>query len=110
MGHGAYPGSTSKICPFLFLDVKTCGGMRSPYTIYVYCDDCSDVHPMLLKIHLDDGPGSKEGISRLYQGKSVPEKVAKLARFVVKCPRTGKSFVKKDNTQIFLVPSEDREL
>jgi hypothetical protein len=65
---------------------------------------------MRLKIHLDDGPVNKQSISSFCQGKSVPEKLVKLARFVVKCPRTGKSFVKKDNTQIFLVPSEDREL
>jgi hypothetical protein len=65
---------------------------------------------MRLKIHLDDGAVNKQSISSFYQAKSVRDKLAKLARFVVKCPTTGKSFVKKDNAQIFLVASEDREL
>jgi hypothetical protein len=82
----------------------------NPYTIYVYCDDCSDIHPMPLKIHLDEGPVEKQTIQSFYQGRPVPDNLSKLARFVVKCPRTGKSFVKKDNTQIFLIPSEEREL
>jgi hypothetical protein len=82
----------------------------NPYTIYVYCDDCSDVHPMPLKIHLRQGPVHKQSIGSFYQDRPVPEKLAKLARFVVKCPQTGKSFVKKDHAQIFLIPSEEREL
>jgi hypothetical protein len=82
----------------------------NPYTVYVYCDDCSDLHPMPLKIHLHDGPVEKQSIGSFYQGRPIPEKLSKLARFVVKCPRTGKSFVKRDNTQIFLIPFEEREL
>ena len=81
-----------------------------PYTLYVFCDDCSDVHPMPIKIHLGKGPDSKQSIGEAYEGKRVPEKLSRLARNVVRCPKTGKSFVQKDDRHVFLVPSEEREL
>lgn len=81
-----------------------------PYTLYVFCDDCSDVHPMPIKVRLDKGPVDRQSIGAAYQGKRVPEKLAKLARNVVRCPKTGKSFVQKDDSHVFLVPSEEREL
>lgn len=80
------------------------------YMVCVFCDDCSDVHSLPLKIRLDDGPVERQSVGDAFQGKRVPAKLAKLARFVVRCPRTGKSFVQKDNDRVFLVPAEEREL
>jgi hypothetical protein len=72
--------------------------------VYVFCNDCADVHPMGISIQLDDGPPRKESIGNLYAGRPLPPEIATLSQNRVQCPNTGRPFVQKDNHQVFLVP------
>jgi len=77
------------------------------YAVYVYCNECADVHPMGISISLDIGPIQKESIGNLYAGKDLPPNVANLINNKTICPNTGKWFNQKDNNQIFLVAISD---
>ena len=74
------------------------------YEIYVFCNECSEVHPMSIKISLKDGPTKKQSINDVYEGEELPENIANLLNNKVRCPKTGKMFVQKDNHQVFIVP------
>jgi hypothetical protein len=74
------------------------------YDVYVFCNLCSDVHRMGIRITLDDGPAKKESIGDLYAGKELPENIGRLINNQTTCARTGKTFVQKDNKQVFPVP------
>lgn len=73
------------------------------YSVYVFCNECADVHPMGITISLDDGPPQRESIGNLYAGKELPSDIAMLRDNKTVCPNTGKWFNQKDNNQIFLV-------
>jgi len=75
------------------------------YDVYVFCDECSEVHPMGIRIGLDDGPPAKESIGNLYAGKELPENIANLKNNYITCPNTGRKFTQRNNEQIFLVPA-----
>ena len=77
------------------------------YSVYAFCDHCSDPHPMGINMTLDDGPAEKESIGNLYKGKEVPSKIAMFTRNYVRCPHTGRMFIQEDNNQIFLVALPD---
>ena len=74
------------------------------YDVYVFCNECSDVHPMGVRIALDDGPVEKESIGDLYAGQELPLAITNLVNNKTKCPNTGNLFTQKDNNQVFLVP------
>ena len=74
------------------------------YDVYVFCNECSDVHPMGIRIGLDEGPVNRESIGNVYAGKELPENIANLLSNYIQCPKTGKMFIQKDNNQVFLVP------
>ena len=74
------------------------------YEVYVFCNECSDVHRMGIKIELKDGPTEKTSIGDLYSGKELPQDIVKLSNNKTQCPNTGKMFVQKNNNQVFLVP------
>jgi len=76
------------------------------YAVYVFCNECSDVHPMRISIHLNDGPPDKKSIGDTYKGRDLPPHIATLRNNILSCPKTGKTFTQKDNDQIFLVPIE----
>ena len=77
----------------------------SKYAIYVFCNECGDVHPMGIKIALENGPDEKQSIGDTYSGKELPQNIASLINNRIQCPKTGKLFVQKDNDQVFLVPA-----
>ena len=77
------------------------------YDVYVFCDHCSDSHPMGVSISLNDGPAEKESIGNLYKGKEVPSTIATFIYNYVRCPNTDKWFLQTDNNQIFLVALPD---
>ena len=74
------------------------------YDVYVFCNECSKVHPMNIHVALDDGPVEKGSIGDLYAGKALPPAIANLINNETKCPNTGHLFTQKDNSQVFLVP------
>ena len=74
------------------------------YDVYVFCNECSDVHPMGIIVPLDDGPVKKESIGDLYAGKALPPVIANLTNNKTECPNTGHLFTQKNNDQVFLVP------
>jgi len=76
------------------------------YSVYVFCDDCGDVHPMGISIELEDGPADKASISDTYAGKELPSKIAQLLNNTTQCPKSGKPILQRNNDQVFLVPIE----
>jgi len=76
------------------------------YSVYVFCDDCGDVHPMGISIELEDGPADKASIGDTYAGKELPPKIAQLLNNTTHCPKSGKPILQRNNDQVFLVPIE----
>ena len=77
------------------------------YEVYVFCNSCSDVHPMDIRLSLNDGPAEKDSIHNTYAGKALPPSVVTLRNNTTFCPNTGMPFVQEDNNQIFLVAIGD---
>jgi hypothetical protein len=48
----------------------------SKYSVYVFCDECGETHPMGISIDLRDGPAEKASIGDAYKGKELPQNVA----------------------------------
>lgn len=42
------------------------------YSVYVFCGECADVHPMGITISLDKGPVDKQSIGDTYKGEDLP--------------------------------------
>jgi len=74
------------------------------YSVYYFCNECSEVHPMGISLSLNDGPPSKDSIGNTYKGKALPPDVGNLANNTLTCPKTKKTTTQKDNNQVFLVP------
>ena len=77
------------------------------YSVYFFCDECSEFHPLSMTVSLDDGPAEKASISDTYSGKELNPIIANLINNKITCPNTGKITFQKDNNQIFLVPVGD---
>ena len=76
------------------------------YEVYVFCNNCGDVHRMKMLVDLHDGPAERESIADFYEGKDLPENIANLTSNYIQCPNTGRMFRQKDNNQIFLVATD----
>jgi hypothetical protein len=74
------------------------------YAIYIFCNECSDEHPMGVTVDLSDGPPSRESIGNTYAGKELPPEVAALIINMVTCPQTQRLTSQQDHDQVFLVP------
>lgn len=74
------------------------------YEIYVHCIDCGGEHPLLMRIHLDDGPNRKQSIAEFFRGRSVPPQVLAVLGRNALCLKTGRKFQLENDDQIFLVP------
>ncbi|HXG51343.1 MAG TPA: hypothetical protein VNN77_08075 [candidate division Zixibacteria bacterium] len=75
------------------------------YELHALCSECGAVHPMRIKIHLEQGPTERQSIARAFEGKSLPPQVAAVEHHKILCLKTGKTFVQHSPEQIFLVPS-----
>jgi len=78
--------------------------MMAKYSVYVFCDDCGDVHPMGISIELKDGPADKASIGDTYAGKELPRQIAQLMNNITYCPKSGEPILQRNNDQVFLVP------
>lgn len=76
------------------------------YDVYVFCDDCSDIHRMGMKVSLADGPTEKRSVRDFYKGREVPPELLQVQNMSVICPKTRRLFYQEDDNQVFLVPTE----
>ncbi len=50
----------------------------SDYEVYVFCNECSDVHLAELRIELQYGPADKQSVGDFYSGEELPTVLALL--------------------------------
>ena len=74
------------------------------YSVFFFCDECSQVHPLGITVKLDDGPPDRASIGDTYAGRELPPQVASLKGNMTPCPVTGRMTSQEDNNQVFLVP------
>jgi len=74
------------------------------YEILVHCKDCGGEHPILMKIHLDDGPNCKQSIAEFFQGRSIPPQATAIKGRTALCLRTGRKFRIETDDEVFLLP------
>ncbi len=74
------------------------------YEVYVFCNECSNVHSAELRIELQYGPADKQSVGDFYSGKELPTVLAMLKNSYYQCSKTGKMFSQKDKNQVFLIP------
>jgi uncharacterized Zn finger protein len=79
------------------------------YDIYVRCTECGAVHPMRIRIHLEDGPIEKQSIGDAFQRTTRPPQLLAVEGHKTLCLKTGRMFVQENDDQIFLVPSYSAE-
>jgi hypothetical protein len=75
------------------------------YEIHVLCTECGAVHPMRIRIHLENGPVDKQSLADTFQEGPMPPQVSAIEGHKTLCLKTGKIFIQDDNNRIFLVPS-----
>jgi len=74
------------------------------YDISLRCKDCGRDHLALVKLHLEEGPDSKQSVADFFHGPSVPPQVEAIREHNALCPKTGRKFSVNDNRDIILVP------
>jgi hypothetical protein len=74
------------------------------YDISVHCKNCGRDHPVLLRLHIEDGPDHKQSIADSFRGRSVPPQVKAIRWLHALCPQTGRKFPLENDSEIFLVP------
>jgi hypothetical protein len=79
------------------------------YDIYVRCVECSAVHPMRIRIHLDEGPVERQSIRDAFPGRIRPPQLQAIEGHKTLCLKTGRMFIQENHDQIFLVPSYSSE-
>jgi len=75
------------------------------YEILVHCKDCGGEHPILMRIHLDDGPDGKRSIAEWFRERAVPPQVAAIRGHKVLCLKSGRHFQLESDADILLAPS-----
>lgn len=74
------------------------------YDISVHCKNCGRDHPVLIRLHIEDGPNQKQSIAELFHGRAVPPQVKAVLGLHALCPQTGKKFPLENESEIFLIP------
>lgn len=74
------------------------------YDLSVHCKDCGLDHPVLVRLHINDGLDRKQSIAELFHGRSVPPQVAAIRGHIAFCHKTGRKFPLENDSEIFLVP------
>jgi hypothetical protein len=67
------------------------------------------VHPMRIRIHLDNGPLEKQSIAETYPGATRPPQLQAIDGHKTLCLKTGRMFIQENLDHIFLVPSYSSE-
>jgi hypothetical protein len=76
------------------------------YDISVRCNNCGRDHPILLRLHIEEGPDHKQSITESFRGRSLPPQVKSIRWHKARCPITGKELSLANDSEIFLVPPE----
>ena len=73
------------------------------YSVYAFCDECSVPHQMGITIQLAEELSPTQSVGDIYDGRDLPEQIARMTDNTTTCPRTGRMFKQRDNHQVFLV-------
>ena len=73
------------------------------YSVQVSCPECSGQHDTGIKLNLQDGPADEQSIGDVYNGKELPPDIAALNNNTYTCPRTRRTFVQNNNSDVFIV-------
>jgi hypothetical protein len=76
------------------------------YDISVRCKPCGRDHPILLRLHIDEGPDHKQSIAESFRGRSLPPQVTSIRLHKALCPITGGTLSLENDSEVFLVPPE----
>ena len=74
------------------------------YDVSFRCKDCGRDHRALLMLHLEEGPERKQSVAEFFHGLSLPPQVQTTRWHKPLCPKTGRKFSVKNDSDIFLVP------
>jgi hypothetical protein len=77
--------------------------MAYKYMLHVFCNECSVPHPAGMVIERDELIAADQSVGDIYDGREVPEQIVTMLENNFRCPNTGKTYVQKDNHQVFLV-------
>ena len=58
----------------------------APNDVYVFCNECSDVHQMRIRVELSDGPTRNASIGDVYRGRELPSNAVTLINNRVLAP------------------------
>jgi hypothetical protein len=73
------------------------------YSVFVFCDECLDTHPMDTTLDLPDGTTDVASVAETYAGKELPTSLINMMNKPTRCPNTARFFRQSDNSHIFLV-------
>ena len=76
------------------------------YDLSVHCKDCGRDHPVLLRLHIDEGPDHKQSIAESFRGRALPPQVKAIRWHKALCPITGRTLSLENDSEVFLVPPE----
>ena len=76
------------------------------YDISVRCKPCGRDHPVLLRVHIDEGPDHKQSIAESFRGRALPPQVKAIRWHKAHCPITGRTISLENDSEIFLVPPQ----
>lgn len=74
------------------------------YDLLYDCDECSDTHPMGVKLELKVGPRRKMSVRAYTTERPLPEAITEFIGSPALCPVTGKHFVPSDLNRIYILP------
>ncbi len=76
------------------------------YDISVRCKLCGRDHPVLLRLHIEEGPDHKQSIAEFFRGRSLPPQVTAIRWHKALCPITGRTLSLENDGEVFLVTPE----
>lgn len=79
------------------------------YAVYMFCDVCSQPHPMGVAIEREGPPPANMTLGDAYSGGDFPSEVADFKNNTTICTNTGRPITQNDETTVFLVLNEDTE-
>jgi len=74
------------------------------YDIVGQCVHCGVEHPLLMKIHLVQGPSSRQTVAEAFRGQTLPPQVLAVKRHSALCLKTGKKYPLTEEDRIILTP------
>ena len=72
------------------------------YEVYVFCDQCSQLHSVHVKLTLDDDSLDKTRVADIYAGRPLPPEIVFMQTNRYRCPHTKQLFPADDITKTVL--------